>query len=435
MEITITEAGPSKKNVKIVIAVEEIQNKYQEKIVEIRDNYPIKGFRAGKVPNHLIEKKFGKNIIEELKIGFIWDGYRQLLDEHKLELLRDPEIKPESILLQRNQPCTIEFTVEVFPEFKLPEYKGVEVQKPEASVAEKDVEMALEGVRKMRAELIVTENAVSAENDLLICDANLKVGEKLVWGNQNMSLEVEDSQLMGIAIPKSLFAGHKEKDVVLHKVTLPADFHIAEHANQQGEFSFVISEIKKIKLPELNDEFAKLIGAENLETLKKNILQNILTQREAQLDYMVERQIVEKLMAQVNIVVPENFIAERLKQAYEETRHHLLHEGKSEEEIKAYLEKEATHIQEEVIQDIKESLLLEKIARLEKIEVNEEDMDAYISAVAHQRGKWPNELRAEYEKKGMMEEVKYKVKTHKVLFMLQENAKVVPQPHTQQKEP
>lgn len=427
MELTITDAGPSKKNVKLVVTAEEIQNKYQEKIKDVRENYPIKGFRAGKVPNHLIEKKFGKSIIEELKIGFIWDGYRQLLEEHKLDLLRDPEIKPESIVLQRNQPCTIEFTVEVFPEFKMPEYKGIEVKKTAVSVGEKDIEMALQDIRKMRAELVVMENAQAEENDLVICDVNLKVDDKPVWGDQNMALGVEEFDLLGLSLPKELFAGRKAKDVVNHKVSLPADFKMADHAGKAGEFVFNIVEIKKVKLPDLNDDFAKLIGINSLEELKKHVETSIRERQEAHIHHHMEQDIVNSLMAQITMAIPDSFVEERVKAAYEETRYQMQHQGKPEEEINQYLAKEADNIKQDVMTEIKEFLLLEKIARIEKIEVSQEDVDDYIHAMSHQYGKWPNELRAEYEKKGMIEEIKYKIKTHKVLHLLRENAKVIEQ--------
>lgn len=425
MEITVTEIAPSKKNVKIAITKEEIQQKYESKLEELRTSSPIKGFRPGKVPLDVAEKKFGKIILKEMKMMLVYEGYQQAIKDHQLQPLRDPDIKDEAVVVEKDQPCTIEFAVDTLPEFTLPQYQEREVKQPTIRVTTKEIDVAMNKLLKMHGEWVYAEDSVSEEGDQIICDVNLKVGDKLIWGKQNFSMEVEDVDILGIMIGQKLFVGKKAGEEAAKSVVVPADFKIAEYRGEKGEIVFSILEIKKPKLPEATDEFARGLGAQDMPDLKRKLRDQLREEREAGLNGVVERDIIAGLVRDTQIQVPEGFVKSRTAQMAQATQNKMQKEGKSESAIQAHMEKNKEKIEQEVIQQLKEYLIIEKIAQQEKIDATDEEIDNYLGQIAAAEGKWPNEIREEYERKGMAEELKFQVKSQKVLTFLREHAKMV----------
>lgn len=418
MEITVTDASPSLKLVKVTFSAEEIQKRYDEKLAELRIASPVKGFRPGKAPDHILEKRFGKGILRELKHVFLFEGYQESMKQHTICPLREPEIEEENISLEKGKPCTIEFQVEVLPPFELPKYKEIEIQQPNVRITNKEIDLALEHFRRQRGEWVYVENSECGEGDQIVCDVNLKVQDKLVWGKQNFSLIVQDFEIMGILIGKKLFLGKKAGDVCSKSTKLPADFRIEEYKDQDAEVSFAIAEIKKVRLPELDDEFARAMGAADLPDLKNRLRNDLKVSKEIDLRHQVEREIVNYLVRDTKLDLPEEFVNSRVARMTESVKLQMRKEGKSEAKIKSQIEKQ------EVARQLKEYFIIERISQIEHIEATDEEIESQIAAIAQQEQRWPNEVREEFEQKGAMEELKFQVKTRKVLNFLYENAKM-----------
>lgn len=425
MEITITEVGPSQKNINISISAEEIQKKYDEKVAELQAHSMLPGFRPGRVPKNVIETKYGKAILQEIKGEFLDQAYEDAKKNHKLTPIRPLSIEENKVILQKNQPCTMEILVEVIPDFALPEYKGIEVQLPKVRISNKEVDQELANIRKQRGEWFVVEDGTSQEQDLLICDINLEVNGKLIWGKQNFSIEVEDTTVMGLAIGRKLLTGKKVGDVCQKSMPLPSDFKISEYAGQAGEITLTIQEIKRAKLPEIDENLARELGFKDIPDLKGGVRNRLKEQKDAEFHQEIEAQILLHLLNNTQIEIPEALIEPRLAMINERLRKELQNEGKSEQKIEAHIEKTKEKNKADITQQIKESLIIQRISDTEQIAVSDEEMEEYIKSVATQQKKWPHEIREELEKRGLLEEVRYQLKVAKVLAFLREQAKIV----------
>lgn len=426
MDITISEAGPSQKNVKIVIPAEEIQKVYKEKIDEIRNSNIFKGFRSGHVPFSLVEKKFGKGILDEIKYAFLWQGYQELTNKHKLQFLREPKLEVEKLEVQKDRACTFEFKVEIFPEFTLPEWKGLEVKRTVTQVSDEEIEKTLTIFRRIQGEWSVVKDGISQEGDQIIGTLSLKAGEKTVLQRENMNFEAGTTTLAGIHLDKNYLIGRKPGDVCSQTVTIPATWKVdKEFLEKEALLTITILEVKRINLPPMDDAFAQQHECKDLAELKNKLRQDMQAHKEEEATAAMEDKLLEQLVKQIQIVAPEEWVKDRCEAVNKEIRENMQKRGEQEDKIKEYLEKHAQENKEEVLTHLKEYLLIERIAQQENIEVKEDEIEDHIKHMAQHENKWPTEIRSEYEKEGRLEELRYRVKMSKVLSLLHAQAKIV----------
>ena len=425
MEIIINDAGNSRKEVKITIPADEVKKEYDDKINELKSKSHLKGFRPGKVPANVLEKKFGKNVLQELKPHFFNKAIEAAVNDHNLKPISSPHVDIEKITIEKDKPFIFEFLIETQPEFDLPEYKGLEVKKPGIRVSNKDMDTELGKLQREKAELVPVDNTETQEGDHLVCNVNLEVGNELIWGKENFKIEVCDTEVMGIIIGKKLLSGRKVGEVCQKKVSLPSDFKLTEYQGKNGEISFKIEDIKRLELPELDDAFACEAGFKDLPDMKTKIREQIKLAKEAKLNQNIEDEILKLLLQKTTINMPQEFVKDRVEKNKEEIRKQQEQDNKSPEQIEAHLKKQEPKIREQIEKHLREYLLIEKIAEQEKITVSDEDVEQEINVAASQYQKWPSEIKKEYEQRGLMEELKYQLKIRKVLAFIRENATVV----------
>lgn len=426
MEIVVTEVNPFKKDVKITVPREEIQKDYNDKLEEVRRHAQIKGYRPGRASKNIVERKYGKSILQELKVSFIVKAYEQTLEENNIVPIREPEIKEEEIAFSKDEDCEISFNLDVFPDFELPEYKGLDVLSQPIEVTDDEMKTAETEICKMRGELVVVEdeNATIKEGDVVICSFAFKIGNETIWSKENFLLEAVDLKVMNVVLKKELLLNHKVGDVCEEEVVFPEDFKLEEHKNKQGKISITITELKRVQLPELTDDFARELNYKDADDMREKIREQIHIRKEANNHYIIEKQLIDNLVNATEMPLPEEFIQERITRVNANMRNKLKQENKSDEEIDKIIADGSDEMKQEVIYQLKEYLLVEKIAGLEKIEVKDEEIDEYINAIAAQTRQWPNEVRKEYEQKGLIDELKYQAKMRKVLEFMRENAKI-----------
>jgi len=424
MEIVVNDSGPSKKTIKITIPAKEIQEKYDEQLKELKNNTVVPGFRVGKTPKRLLDRRFGKTILLELKRSFLAEGYEKAVEEHDVAPISEPEIREEDVELHKDKPCSIEIDVEVQPEFELPEYSGIKAEKDEVKVEDSEVEAVIDELRHRKAELVPVEEGASEEKDMLICNAKLKVAKEEIWSQENQTMPAMDTKMMGLEIKKEDLIGHKTGDVCKIKGKLPKDFKMEEYSGKKAELALEILDIKRIQLPELDDEFAKDLDAENVEELRKQLHAQIEAQKEHEANVKMETGILEQIVEQTKIDLPEKFLEDRLGKARQELKAQLTHEGKNEEEIAEEMKKEEENVQKSVSNTIKQFLIIDKIAKEEELKVSDEDLENHINTIASQQRKWPTEVRGFLEKHNLIGEVKSQLRQEKVLSLLREKADV-----------
>lgn len=368
-------------------------NKAYQKLAS-RVNVP--GFRKGKAPRKVLESRIGKEaILDEAFEILAPEAYNKALEEQKVEPVTRPEI--EVITFQEDQPLKFKATIVTKPEIQLGEYKGVKVEQAAAVVQEEEVARQLDSLRNRHAKMVVVEDAVLASGDFAIIDFDGFVDGQPFKGGDAKGYPLEVGS--GSFIPgfEDQLLGAKAGDEKTVTVTFPEDYFVPELAGKAAEFKVKIHDIKRKEMPEVDDDFAKDVSEfESLEELKAD-LKNKLEQtavENAERDF--RNNSIKAAVDNATVDIPEVMIEQRIGQMIQDLQVSLENRGMK---LDAYLKYSGMDIaklrenyREAAAVNVKTDLLLEAVAKTEKIEVTPEDMDAEVAGMAQNFGADPKDV-------------------------------------------
>ncbi|WP_394233139.1 trigger factor [Niallia oryzisoli] len=347
----------------------------------------VPGFRKGKMPRPLFEKRFGVESLYQDAIDLMLpEAYSAAIDETGIEPVDRPEIDVEQIEKGKTFIFTAKVTVK--PEVKLGEYKGLEVEAFDTTVTDEDVDSEIKALQEKQAELVVKEEGKAANGDTVVMDFEGFVdGEAFEGGKaENYSLELGSGQFIpGFEEQLVGLAAGESKDV---EVSFPEEYHAAELAGKPAVFKVTVHEIKGKELPELDDEFAKDVDdeVETLDALKEKIKSRLEHDKKHQAEHHIQDAVVEKATANAEIDVPEVMINNEVDRMLQEFEQRLQMQGMN---LELYFQfsgqnEEALREQmnDEAVQRVRGSLTLEAVAKAENIEVSEEEINEELEKMA-----------------------------------------------------
>jgi len=431
----VEQTGPCVRLVKVRIPAEIVQQEIDSSYDELRKTVFIKGFRRGRVPRHILERRFSEDVRESVKQSLVEGKFDEVIEKHNLRLVSTPRINLDEIALQPGQPLTFEVSVEVSPEFTIDNYTGLEVQRPETTVTDEDVERALEAFRMRHAEYRKIEEGTVQEEDVPICHAiALKDGQE-VWRREELGVDLRAETIGGLRIEgiKDALLGAAPGDTRLFEnITLPDNFTEETLRGQSVNIQVTIDEIRRFTPPEATDEWARSLHFDDLDDLREELLDQLRLERERQADQAVRERIEDRLLELTDFEVPESLVERMVNQAVERNRMALLYQGVAEDRIEEILATYAKNARQSSVRQCKLFFILEKIADQEKIFVTEDELDQRIQAIALNYRRRPQDVRADLEEAGRLDALRRQMREEKVFDFLTRNARIIeptsPQP-------
>jgi trigger factor len=407
---------------------EEWSDALNKAYLENRSKFSIDGFRKGKAPRKIIENYYGHDIFwDEALNALLGDGYFEAIKEMGLEVISQPSF--ESPEIKKDEPVVLSGSVQVFPEIEVENYKGLEIEKVETKIGEKEVKEELEKVQKSQARMENIEDRASENGDTLVFDfKGLVDGEAFNGGTaENYELVLGSGQF----IPgfEEQLEGKKPGEECDVEVTFPEDYHAEELAGKAAVFKCKVHEIKKEILPEIDDELASDVSEfETLAEYKKDLKKKLQEQAsETDLSVMKDR-VLEKLYESNEIEVPAAMIDTEVDNMIYDMNQNLAAQGLG---IKQYLEWTGQTIEDlkketrpEAEKRIRTRVLLKNIIRMEGLEVEDEEVQALMDEFAQQYGMTPDQVK---EMAGTETENYFRedAQTKKAIDYLFDNAKQV----------
>lgn len=426
----VSEVGPCKLSLKFQIPQEKVAAKIEEKYRELNQNVNIPGFRRGKVPRKLLEKRYGKTVLEEAKLDLVNACYEKTVEEKKLNPVGDPQIDLDKIELKEDAALAFEATVEVKPSFELKEYTGIEVKRPKVEVSDVDVGAAIDRIRETKANLVPVADGPCQEGDLLVADEELVVDGRSIHKQENVKLPVSDGNtIMGRPAPdlKATVVGAKAGETRSLKVTVPEEHEDASVRGKEGEVRITVCDIKRIQLPEITDAWLKSMDFDTIDEFREEIRRRVKAEKERKADEAVEERIQEELRRRHEFAIPEGLIAANVDRVLGRMHIDLQSAGLPEEKIHEELDKSQDTARTQVATYLRNRYLLEAIADKEKVFVTEDEVEERIGRIAAASRKWPHEVKEQYENEGLLPVLRGKMREEKVLGFLREKAKVEPE--------
>lgn len=424
MNIEIEEVGPCKKSLKIEIPKERIEDEWQKQLNEVSRMAKLPGFRKGKAPRKLLEKKFSDRIIEDVKRAVVSESYQQALEGNKLSPIGDPDVG--DIDLELGKPLKFEITLEVLPTFELGDYKGMQLKKKPVSVTDEDIENALKAVSRQKTQLAVVKKGKVKDGDYIICDCEVGVNGETIWNDEELEVMVSGSSVDNINVPdlKTNLVGAKSGDKLTMDVELGDNFSVEQHRNKSAKMEISIKEIKRPASPDINDELAKQVGYDTLGELREFLSKRLEVEKKNQVEGEMHEQIYSKLIEMADFDLPGDMIAHQSNERLHRYQMELINKGTPMEEMEKNIDDLKNASEESVIKDFKMSLVIDRIAEKEKIFVTENDVNQRISGMAGMYGIGPAAMKKQLEKINGMSNLRHQLKEHKTLNLLMKEATI-----------
>ncbi len=425
MNVIIEDAGPCKKVLKFEIPKETLESEFEKKTEEVCNTVELPGFRKGRAPRKLVEKRFGAQIKDEVKQSVVSDSYQKVLEEHKLNPVGNPSFG--EITLEIGKPLNFDVTLEVWPTFEVKQYKSLNVKKKAATVTDEDIEKALKDVSLQKAQLTVVKDGNVKNGDRIICDVTVEVGKKNVLEDEDVEVLVANNYAVAHIPIQDLAAkleGMKSGEERKIDVKLPDTFSQEEYREKDAKLKLTLKEIKRLTLPAVDENFAKILGFETLEDLKHRIQKQIENEKKRWVEDDLRNQIINALLSQTNFELPEEFVKYHTEQRIYKYQLDLLNRGLPLDEIQKQTEKIKNASAESVVRDLKVSLVLNRIAELEKIFITENEVEQRILDIARAYNTEPERVRKQLERQGSFSYLRSDMREQKVLNFLFKEAKI-----------
>ncbi len=432
LDVKIDSPSACERHVTVTVAREDVDRYLDEAYSEMMSTASVPGFRIGRAPRKLVESRFKSEIGEKIKGSLLMDSLAQISEEQSFTAISEPELDLEAIEVPDEGPMVFEFDIEVRPEFDLPKWKGLKVERPMRDFTDADVDAHLEQSLARYGQLVPFDGAAGL-GDYITANIRTTHDGKLVAYEEERVLRVRptlsflDGRMEDFG---KLVKGAKAGDKRTGAVELTQDAPNEELRGKKLDVEFEVLEVKKLKLPELTAEFLQEMGGfESEEKLREAIRANLERQLQYEQQQKARQQITAELVKKADWDLPPGLLKRQSVRELERAVMELRRSGFSEAEIRARQNELRQNSTASTARALKEHFILERIAEEEKIEAVEGDFEQEIFLMAMQSGESPRRVRAQLEKRGLMDVLQNQIVERKVLERVQAEAKFKDQPY------
>lgn len=411
----------------VTVNAEEVEEALAESYKRVVKKVNIPGFRKGHVPRSILEKQFGKEVLYEDAIDIILPkGYLKALEEYQLEPIDQPKLEVKEAF-EAGKPFTFKATVEVLPEVKLGQYKGLKIEKPKVEIKDEQVAERLASLQERHAELVLSDKKNLEKGDFAVIDFEGYLDGQPFSGGaaQAYSLEIGsgsfipgfEEQLIGMEIGT-------DKNI---KVTFPNDYPREDLAGKEVTFKVSLKEIKVKEIPAADDEFAKSVGNfETIDDLKADLREKMLEWAKQESEASFTQAAINQAVENAEFETPETLVKREMEDLLHRFEHNLAYQGLTLDKYLAYVKKSREEVLEdfrpEALKRVKTDLVLSNIARAENLEVTEEELNEKLQELAERyQQKNSAKLRETLESKGQLDSIRQAILLEKASDFIKEN--------------
>ena len=419
----------SKYEVKITREKEEIGEMRKEAIKTLKKNVKMDGFRQGHVPDSVIEKNYEGNIKEEIANKVIEAEYPGILEKEGIKPIDYLKIKDFNV---DDDKLELIGEIQVMPEIKLGEYKGIEAEKTAPEITDEILEKELERLRETNGKLKEIEDAEPAAfDDVVNIDFEGFVDGEAFAGGKAEGFDLKLGSKSFIDNFEDQITGHKKGEDIEVNVTFPEEYHSADLAGKPAMFKVKVNSIKRLEKPELNDEFAKDQNFENVDELKAKTKERLENSEKAKADNEFQSKVLEQIVANAELDIPEVLIEreidQRLRQFDSQLRMQGMDLGKYVEMTGQSIESMRAPLKEDAAKAVRADLVISEISKKESISAEADEVEKKIEEVAAMYGMEKAQLVNEAKRAGnynnFVNSIKYDLIARKTIEFLMKEAK------------
>jgi trigger factor len=433
MNIVVEKQPKCVATLRVEIPAEKVNGERDQIVRGYASKARVPGFRPGKAPRAVVEKRFQKEISDQLNEALITEAYDEALKQESLHVL-DFGV-PEDVTTHENGTITFVSKLTLAPEVTLPEYKGVTVTVPPSAVPDEEIDAQLTALQERFADFNAIEGRPAAMGDFAVIDYSSTVEGKpteeflgkpadYLSGREGFWVRLDEkaflpgfaAQLVGMNVDES-------REIT---ITLPEDFPLEDLRNKDLVFQTTVKELKEAVLPALDDEMAaRLAPGKTMEEIKDIIRQNMAGERERKISDMKVNQIVAHFNAQVNFELPEELVLQETQSQADAMVKQGVKSGMTENEIESQQDEIFASAGQQAVSNLRTNFILQEIARVEKITVTDNELINHLAQIAAQRKVAPKKFIKDMQRAGRIQNIRSSMAIGKTIDFLVEHANVV----------
>ena len=419
MKVQVEALDGARRKIEVLLDEETLAGLREFIFEEVRKGAKLKGFRPGKAPKSIIMQYYKDYIDDEAKKKMVENTMLAALQEAKV----NPIIEPSVEFIEKDGQQGYILECEVLPEIELPQYKGVEVEVAPTVVADADIEKRVEGLLDMHAEVVAkpADSAAELGNFVVVKYQGYLNGEPLKEvAAETYPVELGNSMLM--ADFENGILGMKENEEKEVNINFPEDYPDKTIAGKEVLFKITMKEVKQKRLPELNDDFSKDLGYENVDALRQAVNGELIKEKQEFMNREATQKILEAIMKDLDIPIPKRLLEKRIEGMVEDTKSRYQADRFSAEEMASLEQRMRADFGKRAEDRLKAEIVLARIAEKEQIVADDLEVEDRLKKIAEEANKSYNDIWTLYNRYNLMGGLKSTIIEEKTVTFLKDNA-------------
>lgn len=449
LDVVVEDLGALRKKVTVTVPREFIKERMEKQFGDLSRDAVVPGFRKGRAPRRLLEKRFGTEVSDTITSELLGTGYLAAVEKVDLKVLGDPLIyckpkkaeKPgeepveklmavreafDNMSLPDDGPFTFACEVEVQPQFEMPGLDGIPVERPKVEVSDEDVEQQIKRFLGMRGTWEPTPDGKVQADDRVTVALKMTCDGKVVHEWDAAALAARAQVIEGVALPNlgDVLAGAAAGDVRKATGTVPDDSDHADLRGKTAEFEFTVKDVSRMKLPELTAELVSPMGFDGVEEFRTYIRNDMQAGVSGVIQRGMRQQVYKYLLEQTKMDIPARLSDRQASRVVMRRMVDLYRQGVPEAEVAKQMDELKMTAKEEAARELKLGFIMEKIAEDLKPEVTEDEVNGQIAMIAQRQNRRFDRVRDELIRNESIDSLYAQIRDEKIVDTLLEKAKV-----------
>jgi len=424
MKIDIDELSPIQRKVRVELPVETVSSEFLRAYKNLSQRVRVKGFRTGKIPKNVLQGIYGDEVKGDVRSHLVEESLGEVIREKGLQIVSRPEVEADD--LTENRAFSFSAVFEVKPEIVVNDYLGIQVERVKLSISDEQVEDALRRLQEGHARLEpVAERDIVQKGDFVTLDFEGSMDGKPFQGGkgENYTLEVGAGQ----ALPQfeDAVVGLNVNERRNVRVNYPENYPNKEIAGKPVDFSLTVREIKQKVLPSLDDEFAKDHGeCASLDELKERIRGRLADELKRYQDEELKEKIISQLIEAHSFATPPSMVERQTRYLMERYQNQVESQAGADGGEAPPMEEARKTLEARAVRQVQATLLVERIAQLEKIEIADKEVQERIDNLARAAGDRAKTVREIYARPDARDDLRAQMVFDRTVAFLLERAKI-----------
>lgn len=424
LKVDVKDVGPCRKHVSVTVPEADLTRLRDLSIDEFSGQAEVPGFRTGRVPRDLLQKRFKTELADQVKQKVLLQSLEQMSDDNDIDPINQPDIDVDSLDIPDSGDFNYEFDVEVRPEFDVPDYANFTIDRPSGDISDEEFTAFREEFLESYSTQEKVDRAAKA-GDTIVCDVKYLHGEKTIRESDGQSFRIrptvrfQDAEIEGF---DKLMDGVSVDDTKTVDVTISVASSIVEMRDETVSIEFTVREVREHVLPEMDKEFLDQVNCDSEGAFDEQIRSALDRQIEYTQRQSTRQQVLEKIVESADWDLPESLVNQQTDNALRREILEMTQAGFTREQVAARENEIRANAIESTRQALKEHFVLDRIATQEDIECDEADIDQELLMMSFQTGEPLRRIRARMIKSGMIDNMEAQLRERKAVDFILDKA-------------